>query len=419
MNKKAVIAFLLSFKISFGITLQEAVERAKAVSPLYKQYETQLKSDFFQYKTWISPFLPSLSYSFSYTKNKHTDPDYFSRNHSLNINWNIYDSGRSIFNRKILKYNYYASKENFQENILDIIYNVKYAYIKCAASKEIVKFRKTQLKAAKLNFDIAKRKKELGLVKKSDVLQAQVRYENAKYALEQAKNQYKKDLAELNSWLGYPLDSETEINTDDFFFYADDKVPSFYKIEDLALKKRPLLKQYQYNLKASKYTAKKALASFTPYIALSYSRTKFYNSLYGDNQYTSTYSISLNWDIFTGLQRYYTYLSAKETERSSKFFLLEAKRVLKLNLYKTYTDLKTAIARLKVAKSLLEEANLNYKQALGEYKVGTGDILSLIRAEESLASAHETYINSLLDIAVSKITLERQIGITSIKEVMK
>ncbi|NPA53089.1 MAG: TolC family protein, partial [Aquificae bacterium] len=369
--------------------------------------------------TWISSFLPTVSYNFSYTKNRHTDPDSFSRSHSLNVFWNIYDSGASIFNKKILKYNYFSSKESFKENILDIFFDVKYAYIKCAASKEIVKFRKTQLKAAKLNLDVAKRKKELGLVKKSDVLQAQVRYENAKYALEQAKNQYKKNLAELNSWLGYPLDNETEINIDDFFFYADDIIPPFQEIEKIAFEKRPLLKQYESLLKVSKYTVKKSLASFTPSISFSFSRTKFFNSLYWKNQYTNTYRISLNWNIFTGFQRYYTYLSAKENEKGSKFSLLEAKRTLKLRLYKTYTDLKTAIARLKVAKSLLEEANLNYKQALGEYKVGTGDILSLIRAEESLASAHETYINSLLDIAISKITLERQMGIKSIREVMK
>jgi outer membrane protein TolC len=419
MSKKFLLGVLLVFKISLGITLQEAVERAKSVSPLYMQYKTQLKSDFYQYKTWISPFLPYVSYSFSYTKNKHTDPDYFSRNHSLSINWNIYDSGRSFFNRKILKYNYLSSKELFKENVLDIVYNVKYAYIKCASSKEIVKFRKTQLKAAKLNFDIAKRKKKLGLVKKSDVLQAQVRYENAKYALEQAKNQYIKDLAELNSWLGYPLDSETEINTDDFYFYADDSIPPFYKIEDTALKKRPLLKQYRYNIKASKFSLKQTLFSFSPYISLSYGRTKYFTSIVGSNQYTSFYSISLNWDIFTGFQRYYRYLSAKETEKSSKYSFLETRRKLKLNLFKTYTDLKTAVAKLKVAKALLEEANLNYRQALGEYKVGTGDILSLIRAEEALASAHETYINSLLDIAIAKITLERQMGITSITEVMK
>ncbi len=421
MKRKVFSIFIsiILLKAASGITLKEAVERVKQVSPLYKEYKTQLKSQYFTYKTWISPFLPNISYSFGYTKYRDNDPNYFSRNHILNVNWNIYDSGNAIFNRKILKYNYLSSKEQFNENVLDLIYNVKYAYIKCAVSKEIVQFRKTQLKAAEVNFKIAKRKKQLGLVKKSDVLQAQVRYETAKYQLEQAKNQYLKDLAELNSWLNLPLDKKTNINLNDFFAYADNDIFPYYKLEDIMFRKRSVLQQLKYSVKSSKYATKKALASFSPYISLSFSRSKYFNSIYEENDYTTTYSLSINWNIFSGLQRFYIYLSTKENYKSTKYQLLELKRKLKVHLYQTYTDLKTAVAKLKVAKALLEEANQNYKQALGEYKVGTGDILSLIRAEEALASAHETYINSLFDIAISKLSIERQLGIDNIKEVIK
>ncbi len=417
---KRFILFILILSLSaHALTLEESIKRIKEVSPLYKQYIYQLNAQYFQYKTWISPFLPAVSYSFSFNKFKGSDQDYFSRNHIFSISWNIYDSGNAIFNRKILKYNYLSAKEQFDENVLDLIYNVKYAYLKCVVSKEIVKFRKTQLKAAKLNLKIAKRKKKLGLVKKSDIFQAKVRYENALYQLEEAKNQYLKDLAELNSWLKYPLDRRTEVNENDFFAYADNDIPLYYRIEDYALKHRPVIKQLKYLLKSSRYTVKKVLSSYSPYVSLSFSRNRYFSSLYGSNSYSTTYTLSINWSIFSGFQRYYTYLSSKENEKSTKYQLSELKRNIKVNLYKAYTDLKTAIARLKVAKALLEEADLNYKQALGEYKVGTGDILSLIRAEESLASAHETYINSLFNIAIARLNLERQAGVDNLKEVMK
>ncbi len=417
--KKLLLVFLTGFYISYALTLEEAIKRVKKVSPLYHSYQSQLIDTFYQYKTWISPFLPSVSYAFSYTKSKHTDPDFFLRRHIFQINWNIYDSGQSIFNRKILKYTYLSAKEDFKENVLDILYNVKLAYMRCAASKEVVSFRKAQLKSAKFNLDVAKRKKKLGLVKKSDVLQALVRYENAKYALQQAENQYKKNLAELNSWLRYPLDRETDIDMEDFYLYADNDIPPFYKIEDLALRRRPLLKSMKYTLKVYKNNVKKTLALFSPYMTLSFSRQREFSSIYGENEYTNSYSVSLNWNIFSGFQRYYSYLSSREKEKNQKFKILETKRQIRLSLFKTYTDLKTAIARLKVAKALLKEADQNYKQALGEYKVGTGDILSLLRAEENLASAHETYINTLLDIAISRITLERQMGIQSIRGAME
>lgn len=418
MIKKIFLLILIIFNIGYSLTLNEAIDRTLKVSPLYRSYERELKSTYFTYKTWISPFFPSLSYSFSYSKYFDINPeDYFYRTQSLKLNWIIYDHGKRFLEKKNLMYGYLASKERFDENILDILFNVKYAYLKCAASLEILKFRKTQLKAAKLNLDIAKKKKKLGLVKKSDVLQAQVRYENAKYQLTQAENQYKKDLAELNSWIGFPLDKDTKIDIEDFYSYSDDKIPDFKSIKKKAFQERPILKKYRYEIKIAKNNVKERLLSFTPYLTVSFSKNKTFSSLYGEKDSYDTFSFSLNWTIFSGFQRYYIYLSSKEKERKSRYELKEIKRKIKLNLYKIYTDLKTAVSKLKLAQTILKEANLNYKQALGEYKVGTGDILSLIKAEESLAKAHETLISSMLDVALAKINLEREIGITDLREV--
>ncbi len=418
--KKVLTALLILFNLSYGLSLNEALKIAKENSPLFKSYKSGLKSVYYTYKTWFSPFLPSFKYNFSYSKYFYdSSSDYFYRNHSFVIDWILYDSGRSIIDKDLLKYTYLSEKENFKENSLDIDYYVKNAYMQCVASYQIVKFRKKILEIAKKNLEIAKKKKKSGLVKKSDILQAQVRYQNAKYQLIRAKSDYKKALAQLNSWLGYPLDRKTKIEEKDFFAYADNDIPPYKNIEKVALEKRPVLKQLKYQIKNAKLTSKKILLEYTPYIYISFAKNKSFDSLSGKSSNYSSYSISLNWNIFSGFSRYYNYLSSKEKERKARYLLQEEKRTIKLKVYQIYTDLKASIAQLEASKTLLEEANINYKQALGEYKVGTGDILSLIRAEESLASAHEVFVNSMLNVALNRIELERQLGVETLKEVSR
>jgi len=97
--------------------------------------------------------------------------------------------------------------------------------------------------------------------------------------------------------------------------------------------------------------------------------------------------------------------------------LKELKRSIELNLFKKNEDLKTAYTKLELARTILEQAEINYKQVLGEYKAGTSDIIALLTAESSLASAHETYVQSILELAITKISIERELGVEDINKV--
>ncbi|MDQ7056095.1 MAG: TolC family protein [Persephonella sp.] len=189
-------------------------------------------------------------------------------------------------------------------------------------------------------------------------------------------------------------------------------IPPFEKIKKIAFN-RPVFKQYIYEIKSAKLQSLQALSTFTPSVFISYSLNRDYSSISSSSDSYSILRFGLSWTVFEGLKRYYSYLSAKENERFYRYRLEELKRQIKLGLYSLYLDLKTLYKNLKVSKELLKQAEENYRQALGEYRVGKGDIISLVTAESSLAAAQETYINSLLNIAVTKSVLEREMGIKS------
>ena len=407
--------FILSINNGYSLTLEEAINLAKKNLPYLKESEDKLNSIKFQYKSSLYNFFPTVNYSFTYSKYTDINPyNYFSRNHTLTLEWEIYSSGRNIFNYKYKKLNYKSYKDRYKQDILNTVYKVKVAYFKAAAKKKILNYREEQLKEASVDYNLALKKYKLGLVKKSDILNAKVRLENTKYKYIIAETDYKTSIAELNSLIGFPLDRETVINEEILVSYSSDKIPEFKSLEIYLLKNRPELKSIRNQIKAVKYKTKKELFNFTPSVSLFYSRIKSYSSLTGNDNYNA-YGIKLNWLIFDGLGRYYRYLSSKKEELSFKENLRETERKLKLKLYKSYIKLKQYYKNLEVAKAVLEKAKLNYKQTLGEYKVGKNDIVALVKAESDLASAQEQLTEALLNIALVKLEIENIVGVEDFK----
>ena len=66
---------------------------------------------------------------------------------------------------------------------------------------------------------------------------------------------------------------------------------------------------------------------------------------------------------------------------------------------------------MNVADEQLKQALQNYDQAFGEYKVGKGDILSVVFAETLLAQAREQDVVAKLNLYLAKALLERVSGI--------
>lgn len=412
---RILVIFFMIFNLSFALDLEQAVKLALKNHPFLKQKFSELRSKRFDYFTTYGNFIPTLSFDYTYSKYRDTEPDYFSRNYSFSFYWTIYNSGQNILLNRIKEKLLKSSQNDYSETVLDIKFQIKKAYYTACANREILRFRKIQLKAAEKNFQMAEKKLKLGLVKRSDYLQAKVRLENVRYMLFQAENEYKKSIAHINSLIGFPLDTQTEIDTSILTQVEKEKIPDFRSIKKTAFH-RPIFRQYTYDLEASKLRSIQSILSFTPSIYISYSINRDYSTIYGNSQNYNIFRIGLSWTIFEGLKRYYYYLSSKEDERFYRYRLKELKRQILLNLYSLYLDLKTSYKNLEVSKTLLKEAEHNYKQALGEYRVGKGDIISLVTAESSLANAHETYVQSLLNIALTKAILEREMGVEKLTE---
>ncbi|HTZ40710.1 MAG TPA: TolC family protein, partial [Syntrophales bacterium] len=298
----------------------------------------------------------------------------------------------------------------------DLQFDVKSSFYSVLASRGILKQRKLQLDNATKNYEVAEGRRKFGVAKLSDVLQVSVRLEQARYNLVQSEGTLQKTLSELSSLIGRPVVSADDLKG---AFTFDIPLPDETQLSDAQMR-RPEILQAELAVKRAESNQSLATGDFFPVISgnLAYSRSDdtIANSIppFVNPLEDRSATLQATWNLFE-MGKFYRRKAASIDILTSGENLKETKRRLQLELRKSYEDFVTALRNVKVAIEQDKQAQQNYDQAFGEYKVGKGDILSLVVAETLLSQAREQMVSSALNLYLSKALLERTAGIESLE----
>ncbi len=393
------------------LTLEEAISTAKENLPSYKAAAERVKSSEALYSASLSPYLPSLDATSAHGRIFTSAEELRRRSYALTLGYLLFDWGGRKASRDIARLNLAISSENLRENFLDLEFNVKSAFYAAQALYEAIDLRKIQLKDAEKDYEVANGRYQFGIAKLSDVLQASVRLEQARFNLIQTEGNYKKGLSDLNSLIGRPLDSAYDLQS---IPEMDIPLPDIETLSASALNV-PEIRQAEDSLLVRENTKSVIRSSFLPTFSVDASYTNSGGdgiaSLFREEK---TATVRATWNIFE-LGKFYDYRSADLEKNAAVEDLNDTRRKVILEVRKVYEDLLTSQNKLKVAKTQLSQAEHNYAQAFGEYKVGKADILSLIQAESLLAESREQVVLSKLDVMLSKALLERVVGISKLE----
>ncbi len=421
LENKRVYFYVILFLIllahtAYCLTLDEAISLARETLPFYKASMIRTKSLEELYNASLGPYLPSLDAS-TLQQRFYTSPDDFSTSsYDFTLSYILFDGGNRKASRNIARLNFDISKEDLRKSLLDLEFNVKTAFYSSIAKRDTLEQRKIQLLDAQKDYEVAEGRYKFGVAKLLDVLQASVRLEQAKFSLVQSEGEYKKTLLELNSLIGKPLDAQYHIEGS---LDLEVEFPDRNTLSNIVLQ-RPEIKQAEDSLKIAESNKSISLSAFYPVISANASYQKTTGGLRAlatgqaaiDEE--NILGLTATWNIFE-LGKFFRAKSAELEKGVSIENLNDLKRQLLLDAHKAYEDLITAANNLQVARQQLKQAEQNYSQAFGEYKVGKSDILSLVQAESLLATAREQLINSRLNLISSKISLERIAGIEKLE----
>lgn len=409
---------------ALSLTLDEAISLAKENLPSYKASGIKIRSSEALYDASLSPYLPGIDLSASYERNFILQEEYSSNVHGITLSYTLFDGGKRKANRSIAFLNLDTYREELRKRSFDLEYNVKAAFHTVIAGREILSQRKIQLQDALKDYEVAEGRHKFGVAKLSDVLQASVRLEQARYNLVEAEGDFRKSLFELSSLIGKPLESENDIkgSLDVNIHKVIARQKDFLESLTERTLQKPEIKQAEDSIKISENNKYLALSDFYPTISLSASYTNssgsIYRASYPGYSDGKTLSITATWNIFS-LEKFYKKKSSELEKYISIENMKETERQLLLEVRKTYEDLITASNKFRVAQEQLRQAEHNYSQAFGEYKAGKADILSLVQAESLLSEAREQVISSRLKLVLSKALLEKAAGIGRLESLPK
>lgn len=415
-----VVCFFLLFLVpgpGVCITLDEAIKNGLGESYVMKEQEEFVKRSRFSYISSIDPFLPQAQIGSSYIRTispmtpistytgnlRDTTDSRDAFTFTGSISWRVFDGGERWAKRKGAFAVWEREKERFKSVREDVVYNIKSAFYLALGTKSIVGKRQEALQAAQKIHNLTRGRYEEGVAKKSELLQAEVRFLNARIDLQRARKEYEKSLESVRSLIIVPVpdpfDVEGALSAPSFT--ADQK-----SLNDRALAAKPeiITQQKEIDRLMRVYDEKKS--AWYPKIDTTLQQTRQDSRFFPDGR-TDAFMVSLSFPLFDGVGRYYNMQGAMSDVNAARQRLAETKRTTSLDIARAVKDYELSVADVKMYGELVREATSNFNQLYGEYMEGKGDILNLLQSEKDLASANESYVSSLAKARVSLAYLEK------------
>ena len=124
----------------------------------------------------------------------------------------------------------------------------------------------------------------------------------------------------------------------------------------------------------------------------------------------STIGLSLNWSLFTGLQRKYQIQQQKVEIRKLENSLTQFESQVQVEVEQQGILLRNANENLDVQRENMELAQNIFDIAEIKYKEGVGSSLEVVNADNDLKQAQTNFFNALFDAVIAKIDLTRAVG---------
>jgi len=288
-----------------------------------------------------------------------------------------------------------------------VVLAVGNAYLMAIASAARIETADAQVKNSQALFSKAADQHKAGLVPAIDSLRSQVELQTRQQQLISARNDYAKQKLSLARVIGLPPGQEFVL-TEKAPYQSLTALPADVYLQR-AYSSRSDYQAAQAQVRAAELARRGAAAGRYPSAEV--------NANYGDIGVTpghsnGTWQVSggVNIPIFAGGKVHGEVLEADAQLKQARSQLNDLRGRIDYEVRASLLDLSSAAEQVEVARSSVELAEEALTQSRDRFTAGVTDNLEVVQAQESVASAHESYIQSLYAHNLAKIELARAIG---------
>lgn len=281
------------------------------------------------------------------------------------------------------------------------------AYLLAIATSARIETTEAQVTNAQALYNKAVDQQNAGLSPAIDSLRSRVELQTRQQQLIAARNDFAKQKLSLARIIGLAPGQEFVL-TEKAPYEALTPLPTEVYLQR-AYTSRADYQAAQAQVRAAELAHRGAVAGRYPTLDIS--------ANYGDigvtpGQSNGTWQVNggLNIPIFTGGKVHSDVLEADSQLKQARSQLGDVRGRIDYEVRSALLDLNSAADQVEVARSSVELAEEALTQSRDRFTAGVTDNLEVVQAQESVAAAHESYIQSLYAHNLAKVELARAIG---------
>jgi outer membrane protein TolC len=321
--------------------------------------------------------------------------------------------GQSLFNFKDLEKERAASEDvkaaqfNYKDAREAVVLAIGNAYLQAIAAAARVETAEAQVNSAQALYDKAADQQKAGVSPAIDTLRSRVELQSRQQQLIVARNDLAKQRLTVARIIGLPLGQEFVL-TEKAPYQALAALPLEVYLQR-AYASRADYQAAQAKVRSAELSRRSAAAGRYPSLDLS---ANLGDIGVAPSQSNGTWQVTggLNIPIFTGTRVHGDVLQADAEVKQARSQLADLRGRIDYEVRTAVLDLNAAADQVEVARSSVDLAEQALSQSQDRFTAGVTDNLEVVQAQEALASAHESYIQSLYAHNLAKVELAHSIG---------
>ena len=336
----------------------------------------------------------------------------------LSLNQTLYDGGRSFNTVRQAKTNLEISKLNQRQTRIQVIQNVTRSYFGLLQTQELFEVSEKNVNLSEQQVDLVQKQFDVGAVRKTDLLkaevakgQARVELLNRKTALENARRQLFNEMGMQDFGQSISATAEEWTNV---------QIPSSANALKFLKTKNPSLLIQKSRIDIGELQVKMAKGMRLPTLGASMNYSA--NAGTGEaliesakDDWVMGVNLSLNMPLYSGNRLSSSQQQAKLSYEKSENDYITYLNDLRVQVELLRKSLENYSEIIPINQSVVVAAEEDLKLVQERYSLGSATILEVLDAQVSLIRSNSTLINTIHDARIQEMNLSAILGVLDLK----
>ncbi|PTQ90001.1 TolC family outer membrane protein [Agitococcus lubricus] len=401
---------------AYALDLAQAYELALKNDPQWSATTNQYLAENQKESISRGALLPTVGFSASLNRNNISPElsdsfDYTGQQYALQVRqplyradlWNAYQKSKSLTS---------VNEANYQQKQQEQVLRVSEAYFNVLRAQETLAAAKAEEAALKRQLEQAQKRFDVGLIAKTDVLEAQAQLDGSTAGRISQEVNLSSAREALSAIIGNDNSTLSSLRSDFIVTPPQPNNPDDWV--KLAHEKNPQLAAARFNYAAAEDVIREQQAGYLPTVDFVGSFAKVDNGSDNSRSFNNadqvTAGIELQWSLYAGGRTQNAIKQAHYARDASKDQISAIERQLTTLARTSFLTASADSYRVTARQQAMKSAEAALAATKAGYDVGTRNIVDVLLAERNVYAAKRDYANSRYDYVINTIKLRASAG---------